>query len=467
MLNEIARILYFIRSNWYNKSGLLVTTILALVLLKSLFGSTLERFIPSQFWCLPYLSLSGIIILCWVSSRSYYPTNKKNKVGILIAIHTENERDEIQIKNDFIKDTKNLISSRSLDSIFNTIVLNNYKSERVQTSQQAIQISDKTKSHFIIWGIFKKRQHRGHSTCVFNLQALVRHAPIKDLATRTKFAREFNEIFPRQIRFPDKEELLGFELTTSIIHEASVYLIGIATLISRDPLLSLELHSYLYERIKKETLIEKISQLKIIKQRLPKLLAQEHLHLAEYYYTSRQNKDMNKVKEHSQAALKYNREAYNGHLFLAIYYFFQKKPRLASEEVKKAKRIAPRNGAVRYSEAFLYFYSRNFRKADIAYRKALRTSTPSQTLLQVESFITDVLEQEPDKTYLHYPLGLINYRVKDDYVLAAESFQKFVELCKDDLDLAEQIRKAKIFLKELASKKTVRTEEKTEIKTIT
>lgn len=115
MLNGTTKILYLIRSNWYNKFGLLVAIILALVLLRSIFGSLLGKY---QFWFLPYLFLPLTIILCWACSRSYYPRNKKNKLGIVIAVHTENERDEIQIKNDFIKDTKDLILSRSLGSIF-------------------------------------------------------------------------------------------------------------------------------------------------------------------------------------------------------------------------------------------------------------------------------------------------------------------------------------------------------------
>jgi len=281
----------------------------------------------------------------------------------------------------------------------------------------------------------------------------VKHRPIKNLRTRTQFAKEFNQIFPTKIRFPQDQELQGFELTTSVIHEAVMYLSGIAALISGDLLLSLKLHNDLYGTIRNEAVVHKIEQLKIIKQRLPGLLAQEYTLAARFYYVSKRNRDMNKVKEYSQKAIQYNPQICNAHLSLAVCFFFEKNLPLALREVKKAKKILPRDGAVRYSEAFLYFYNCNFSKAEIAYKKALKTSTPSPTILEVELFITDVLEQEPDKTYLHYPLGLINYRVKEDYTLAIEYFEKFVDSCKDDPDLADQIRKARIFLRELQSKK--------------
>lgn len=453
MLNETTKILYFIRGNWYNKFGLLATTILALVLLKLLFGSAFQEALPPWSWPVPYLIFFGLIFLCWIRSRVCYPKNKKNRIGILIGIYTENQRDEIRIKNDFIRGMKNLISSRSLGHIFNIVVPNNYQSHKIETGEQALDISNKTRSHFVVCGEFKKRQFAGRSMCVLNLRLLVRHTPIKDLAVRTQFRQEFGRIFPKGIRFPERDELPGFELTTSIIHEAVMYLLGKAALFSGDVFLSLELHKDLYQRIRQETLAEKVKQLKIIEDTLPKLLGREYTLAAHLYYISEQNRDMAKVKECCQMAIKYSPEIYNAHLLLAICFFLEKKPDLASQEVKKAKKIAPRDVAVRYSEAFLYFYGRNFTKGETAYKKAVRESVAPQTLFPVESFIADLIERELDKTYFYYPLGLINYRVKEDYILATDYFQKFIQSCEDDLALAKLVEKAKMFLKEIAAKK--------------
>lgn len=460
MLNDITKILYFIRSNWYNKFGLIATSILGLVLLRLIFDSYLQTVFPPLFFWVPYLFLFGVILLFWTCSRVCYPKNKKDKIGILIGIYTENQRDEIQIKNDFIREMKTLITSRSLGRLFNIIVLNNYQSQKVDTPEQALEISNKTKTHFVISGDFKKRQLAGQSMCVLNLRSLVRHAPITDLAVRTQFRGEFGRIFPSGFRFPERDELPGFELTTNITHEAVIYLLGRAALLSGDVFLSLQLHNSLYERIRKEILTYKIQQLKIIKGNLPKLLGHEYTLAAYLHYVSKQHRDMGKVKEYSQIAIKYDPRICNAHLLLAIYFFLEKKLYESSQEIKKAKRIAPRDGAVLYSQAFLYFYDRNFPRGEIAYKKAVNTSVAPETLFQVESFITDVLDREPDKAYLYYPLGLINYKAKGDYTLATDYFQKFTQSCRDDPALTKLVEKTEMFLKEIAAKRKAEENEK-------
>jgi len=448
MIKEIVTAWYFLKTNWYNKSGLIMGLFFVLIIYKYLLSNLFA--LPTQFQFMPYVLLSIFILIGWLYSRNYYPKTSKSKVGILIAIHTENERDETQIKNDFIYQMKRIVLSHFSNRIFQLLALNNYLSGKIENQKDARRISQKSRAYFCIWGIFKKRQHHGQITCVLGLQSLVRHKPIKNIKVKNQFSKEFNQIFPTKIQFSEQEELLGFELTVDIIQEAVVYLCGIAALISGDIFLSLKLHDNLLANIQKEKLPEKIKGLRLIKDRLPKLLAQEYSLVAQFYYVSKKNRDLQKVKEYSQKSIKKNPNNYSPHLLLAICYFFEKKNiQLALREVLKTKKIAPRDGAMRYSEAFLYFYDGHFPKGELAYKKALKTNTPPSTILEVETFITDIIEQEPDKAYFYYPLGLINYIIKQDYILAEEYFQKFVSEYENNPNLKEQIRKARVYLKEL------------------
>jgi hypothetical protein len=46
--------------------------------------------------------------------------------------------------------------------------------------------------------------------------------------------------------------------------------------------------------------------------------------------------------------------------------------------------------------------------------------------VQCEEFIQIVLEQEPERYWLHFCLGMINYRVKGDLIAARRDFQEFL-----------------------------------------
>lgn len=74
-------------------------------------------------------SFSALLGLC---SREHLPKDKKRKIGISIAIYTETERDEIRIKSDFISEFKSAILSQFRERIFQILILNNHRSQKVR-----------------------------------------------------------------------------------------------------------------------------------------------------------------------------------------------------------------------------------------------------------------------------------------------------------------------------------------------
>jgi hypothetical protein len=81
-----------------------------------------------------------------------------------------------------------------------------------------------------------------------------------------------------------------------------------------------------------------------------------------------------------------------------------------------------------YSEAFLIAYDGDLEGAYRVYRRAFESPLSDQTVpTQCEEFIQVVIDEEPDRKWLYYCLGLINYRAKGDLKAARDDFARFID----------------------------------------
>jgi hypothetical protein len=72
-------------------------------------------------------------------------------------------------------------------------------------------------------------------------------------------------------------------------------------------------------------------------------------------------------------------------------------------------------------------------------------------VLDIEEFIAEVVQHEPEKYQLYFYLGLINLYKKEDYVLAKRDFDRCLEDSKpEDAELRRQIEKHLGILEEAA-----------------
>ena len=67
----------------------------------------------------------------WFYKKKVLPKNSKSKIGLVICINAENDKQKIRIKNDFAGRLDKLILGNNLGKIVNIIFLNSYQAERV------------------------------------------------------------------------------------------------------------------------------------------------------------------------------------------------------------------------------------------------------------------------------------------------------------------------------------------------
>jgi len=254
-----------------------------------------------------------ILIWClyWLWYRNYFPKNKNGYVGILIAVRTENDKQKIRLKNDFTRRMRSLIRDCGLSNKIRIILLNKHQTKRIiGWIEEGIsnEVNDwsniryRTNAHFVIWGDIKERLD-AENKYFFEKNAIVFHPAFSENQQKV-IKKEFIEIWFKKISFLEKLEFKGFELSAELDYIAVKYIIGMASLFSRDPELAYKLHQDLNAELTNFNPLP--NNLKAIQSKLTALLAEECFLIAWNFITD------NNV----QAAKKYISKSLDYSLFI-------------------------------------------------------------------------------------------------------------------------------------------------------
>lgn len=366
-----------------------------------------------------------IVYAGWFFSRK--PTRvSKNKIGIVVAIFCENKTERQILKTDLIFELKKEIS-KSNSQNFDVIELSEYHSKKINSQAIANKYHKLTRGHLLIYGRCKIRSHQKEEHYVIDLEASILHKPIP-IEVSKELSQEMRTLIPEQRLIPTSDELTGFSITREIIGVATRYVIGLASLLSGDPLTSFDLHVGLWNEIKIAIQIEEelSGGYTFLRVKLPKRLTIEGLALAGLAYRVKENDFLNKMDKYLTIVQEVDPRNYSAHLLRGIYYFLtDRNITKAKEEIRKSRN--ERDAAWQFSEAFLSAYDGDLEQAHRIYQRAFYGNVADSIPVEVEIFVKDVLDQEPSKIQLWYCLGMINYFSKGDFILAKKDFKKFIE----------------------------------------
>lgn len=401
--------------------------------------------VPTRF------SIYGGLLFLWVCFWLFYkfklPRNKKGKVGIVVAIHAETDNEEIRLKNDFLNKLSENINKEKFSEVVNIIPLRNHFSENLNEISKVLELHRKIKGHFYVYGQVKRRAD-GEKKYFLKLEGLVAHRPIQ-IKTSDVLKKEFISVLPKQISFLETFEFRGFEFTADIVYLAARYITGIAAYLSGDPILAHEFHNNLQKEFGKFNPLP--PHLQSIKNRIPALLSDEELLVAQRHYF---RNETDKLKEWLDKSLISNPNNYGGWLLKAIVAFMPtigNDPVTALESVKKAQRYALSTHEWRYSRAFLFFWTGNYAEALRDCKNLKEKSYPNEfvTWKEVEDFNLQLLKTHSDKIQLYFWLGFINLIKKQNLPLAYDYFSKFEEGADSSMDLLKQ--KSSVYLSQITS----------------
>lgn len=382
--------------------------------------------------------------------RLRVPKNKKGKIGIIIAIETENKKEKVRLQKDLIDSMQIYLKNSHIPDIFNIILLPDSHIKKIKSHEDALKYLKRVGGHFMVFGNIYERKLEGENQFVFRLEGVVRHRPIPRLVSN-EFAREFTELFPRKWNFPESEELLGFDITQRWLGFVTKYIIGIAAYVSADFSLSFKIFKQLKNETENNQGCTSIDAITEIKKRLPMRLVDScNLACNILYFSFTKTRDIafiKKQKEYLDTLKDIKPHDYNASLLRAIYFFLidNNIPK-AKKEIRDSKNRF--DSTWRYSLAFLYAYEGNLGEAKKHYDNAFEKYVSPNVINDTEVFMTDILEKEPNKHQLYFTRGYINFKAKGDMLLAKADFKNFLELDSSE-NYSEEKRLAKIYVKQI------------------
>lgn len=421
MVNEITKDLYIkVKNDWTKLSALIIVLLGVIVSFFFSIGFD-ERKMNIYFW-----SILGIIIFSvvghWLFYRKLkYP--KKDTIGIVIAIKTQNYSQYEKVKNDMIDRLRSGLDT----DIYTLIDLPYNVSKNIVDKKSMSYFLNKTKSHLLIIGTVREGKNKNKEKYEIEINTMIKHAPINS-ATQKKFINELNEL-PHVIYLDKEDELAQFKFTSNYLVYFSKYFIGLAAMVSYNFTLAEKIFMELKEQIPHgKTPLAKISR------NIGRYLYDIYFNLTSIEYNlfraNRQIESLDKAYEYAKKFNDLRPNSYPFFLFKANYIF------LRFRDVNNSKRALNRlmkytDAAHLYSLAFLHSYEGDLQLAIMFYKRAFKSPQETVMSIEVEEYIDYILELEPDKYHLYLSLSLINIH-KEDYQLAKLDLQNFLKFASDE-----------------------------------
>lgn len=419
--------LAFVKDKWHSRTGLVVALSAAAVFLIVIFaGIDLEQVSRSE-WIITSLVLVSIYIF-W--SKTTLPRVPKGRVGFGIAIQFEDSEHERKLRSDFLLTLRELLASSRLSHQFSFIEIPKGSANKITDEEQARSIMKRVKLDFLLYGRARLRTMPQGPAHVLDLRGVVRHAPVSKKVSES-LGKDFGKVLPSRLIVGPEGNMFACEFAARHIDSVARYVIGTAAALSGDFDYAEQLLLGSEERLKAFVEKEEGSPISALLHSVQKRIADLYrvwLRTLVRSYTLR--REMGAFTKTEQLAVKlqtYVPNDYEAHLCAALCAFVLRRDiAKARREIEACRKID--DAAWSYSEAFLNAYEGDLEAAYRSYRKAFQSPLENVTTpIQCEEFIQMVLDQEPDRPWLYYCLGLINQRAKGDLQAARADFTNFIE----------------------------------------
>lgn len=223
---EILKYIFDVKSfSWWNISGLLL----------GLLGILSANIAIHQTFNNAYITLTLVIISCLIWFSTWFIKNrlkkvKKNKIGILICIHSKDSEVDERVREDFVLSLKNSLDENNVNNFYDILVTPYHIASRYEHGKDALVLLNKTKRHFLLFGLVRKRNHNH----VLDLTAYVRHLELTN-ESNNRFKSDISAAWISRYKLRGADETFElFELSSEVVSLCSRYIIALAAFASLD-----------------------------------------------------------------------------------------------------------------------------------------------------------------------------------------------------------------------------------------
>lgn len=391
------------------------------------------------------LILVGLFFVWW---RTHIPRVAKGKVGFGVAIEFENDAEAKILRADLFRTLRTLLDSPKQKEI-QFIEIPQSWCKRMQSESEVRRLQRLSGISFLLFGYLRLRTQEKVPTYVLDLRAGIRHVPLNEIAQQ-RFQREFSKVLPSRLLVEKDDTLFKFDIHAHEIDAVASFTLGTAVAFTGN---------FDYSEQLLRTAEERCRQHEQASTTLRQLLALVHARLRELYalwlntcYTryaiKKDRSALVKAEELIKKLRTYDPENYHAKLVAAIAAFeLHRDIGEARREIARCK--SNPDSTWMYSDAFLQAYEGDLDGAYRTYTRAFSLPLDDPTIpIQCETFIEEVLRKEPDRSWLHFCLGLINQEAKRDKDAAKRDFESFIEKA-DSATFQMQIRVAEKRIREI------------------
>lgn len=451
-MNETLKNIF--EKNFYTLKGLFVGILLILLTIILPIDNFLEKGVSTfKIRCIIYLVILFVWSIVWLCLREYLPKNSEGKIGLLLAIITENNKQKARIKDDLMFGINKLLKEHSLHETVTVMTLEDFKAIKVTSILQKyilkreefnstsaipsnevdekfmktreykklVKLTRKANCHFYLWGNIKERKDI-QNNYYFHLDALVIHKPLsKEPATMLK--REFSYILPHEITFPELLEVKGFELASNLIFIASMYITGLVAALSGDASTALKLHYTLQQELNKFRPLP--PNLVIVSKNLRNFIILELLKRARELFNKKEAIKVKKLLDEAEAL---DNENYDVLVFISLFEFdIERDIKKALEYLKKASEVHTIDYTWLYNRAFIFMYIEEYEKGLNDYKRLKQITFPNEFRIIDEciDYNKNLYESELEKYPLLFNIGYLYYYKKNDLEKALYYFELF------------------------------------------
>ena len=451
MANWIPAAFDFVVDRWDSRSGLIMALfVLVVVLLVTFAGVDVSKIQPTE-WAIVILSCLGLSFLWWWHRLPRVP---KNKLGFGVAIAFEHSDHAQKLRSDFILILRDLLLASQLSQRFHFVEFGASAARGIVDADDATRLARRCNLHFLLHGRARLRNLPNGPAHVINLSGVVRHRPIGSKQSQ-QFNADFGAALPRRLIVDSDGDVLLCEFAASHIDAVSRYVIGTAAILSSDwrfaEELLLDAESTLQGLVKVAEGAPPAVLLDRVQRRIRDLYRTWLDVAIERHKRSRDNTILQEVDAVCNKLKEYEPDNYQRHVSAALVAFTVHNDIVAARrELEACHKYT--DATWRYSEAFLHAFNGDLQNAYKSYSKAFRSPLRDLTVpMQCEEFIQGIIDREPQRKWLYYCVGLINYQAKGDLEAALRDFKQFVDSA-DPERFRRQIRSAERWMRDIAKR---------------
>ena len=440
-----------LKNIWQKKKGLIFAEILfwifgyrICVILKE---NGIDVFHDSTYllvFIVIFLIFSFGIFLVWYFTNKLHKIQKGN-IGILFAIESENEKEKQRLISDFKDQVKNAVQICTTKEVECVFANEEQTKKMINKGDFRVRCLEKENYTIILCGKIKMRKDEGKNKYVIEItRVTVAHKCIP-LFFSNLISREAHNVILDERVIDEDNELLGFKFFSQYVGLSIKFIVGVA---------------YMYSEMYKEAYFmhsncvnesDKISDknVRYIKEKAKKYAAAEAACLAARCI----NED--NVQEGDcwiDTALKLDPKNYYFLITKSVSYFLLGRIEDSWKIVNSCNNTKDYMWA--YNKAFLSSYMGKFDDAYKIYKTLNDKPVAEGTANDCDVFIENYLVKNEEKYELYYALGMIRYKIREDFELAIDAFTNFVNCAKSKnaysetvIHIEEIIKKCKEHLK--------------------